>query len=258
MFEQDKGDSVDKYVLQYFSSPVKIPYATFLVWIQFKISRQQYDEVCSHLSDYIKQNQYKLAVEEYDALMELLIFHGLCPLRRYKDAFYVLTNNKKLPLKLRKAFIAYCEALQVDYNAAVKAAEGARRSDRESGSIEEDSNFSSNDAAADYGPLSCEGASASSSESTAVMDANAGSECGAVEADRSPFKLYSTLKSFSLRLFAYARLYKNHALAALAIILFYLVTTRVLQPVLLMLPGVQMIIDDFRKFLALSTNMYPS
>lgn len=95
--------------------------------LQLKASAAMFDDVCTHVSSYLKANQYRLSRSQYDGtsimfssqvareeiaygsalvsavgLVEMLIFHGLVPLGKYDHALYMVENNKKLSSARRK------------------------------------------------------------------------------------------------------------------------------------------------------------
>jgi hypothetical protein len=101
-------------VERYYGEPAGLTYAVFNVWIQYQLSYRRYEQCCSELIAYIDANfspQGSYAVmsgdvlvenDRYLALLELLLFHVLVPLKSHDEAIHFLRKGKKAPIGRRQ------------------------------------------------------------------------------------------------------------------------------------------------------------
>jgi len=112
------SEAAESLIKEYYSTVNKLPYQIMLVWIQYRLSLQQYEECCRELMQYIDMNysrdvhpsfnpplpaangpsapSYHTPADsesrdtEYMTLLQLLLFHVLVPLGAHDEALQFL------------------------------------------------------------------------------------------------------------------------------------------------------------------------
>lgn len=104
LFEMHRFSLIDDLLLTYYDSFETIPYDVFVLWVQFKLERKEYEIVASTIVKYLEsekditvRRQQRLNTEQYSALIELLVFHTLVPLNSAQEGVLFLQNNTRLP-----------------------------------------------------------------------------------------------------------------------------------------------------------------
>ena len=118
----DRDSQMSELVTTYYSESRLMPYAVFVVWIQWHLSGQHYELACRELIAYLDSNYATssdarsriVAVESpkgeagihsaagglsadarYTTLLELLLFHTLVPLSAHEEALAFLRKGKR-------------------------------------------------------------------------------------------------------------------------------------------------------------------
>jgi len=137
LYYLQRFDEVDEFLLHHYSSFTKIPYDVFVLWAQLKISLRAYETVCQKIVQYLEHDKLKvkllavssslpslsptpsaplptpcLSTEQYHALIELLVFHGLVPLAQYQQAIEFVRKNPRILEHIKQGYLHHLEKLQ--------------------------------------------------------------------------------------------------------------------------------------------------
>jgi hypothetical protein len=223
--------------------------------------------------------------------MELLIFHGLIPLNRFADAIFLLQNNKKLTYSTRAYFLHQCGKLRdiqfqtkfifqncdIKDNCSnnskipVKSIDNQMEANIGNSIITNVSVSDGNSVVSSpdsISKLSTRDVVTSAAEHTNQFSLNAqgsavngivGSNSFASKGQATYIQILAShiqrAKQTMIRIFIHACLYKNHAMALVALVALYYLSTGVLLSTLKCIPGLEMMVDEFRKFLQMSITM---
>jgi len=96
LVEQGRWYDVDDYVMKYYSCLSKMPYELFALWCLVHSSNGNYEHVSKTCALMLKKMQYRMTAEEYEDIVELLIYRGLVPQLQLEAATEFIKANKKL------------------------------------------------------------------------------------------------------------------------------------------------------------------
>lgn len=116
MYEGGRVSQLHLLVEEYYGSATSMPYSVFVLWTQCMLAAKQFNIATKALSGYLLEHQAPregardpekkyLTIEEYDGLVELIVFHGLLPLGRIKEAKKFVSENQLLSPWRQKAYL---------------------------------------------------------------------------------------------------------------------------------------------------------
>jgi hypothetical protein len=119
LFEMHRYSVVDDLLMTYYSAFADLPYHVFIAWVQLKLHRKEYASTATAIVQYLEQEkditlrtEQRLNTEQYESIIELLVFHCLVNLKSEKDAADFLKNNMRLREWKRDGYLYYLEQIQ--------------------------------------------------------------------------------------------------------------------------------------------------
>jgi hypothetical protein len=119
LFEMHRYSVVDDLLMTYYSAFADLPYHVFLAWVQMKLHRQEYAATAMAIVQYLEQEkditlriEQRLNTEQYESIIELLVFHCLVNLESEKDAADFVKNNMRIREWKRDGYLYYLQQIQ--------------------------------------------------------------------------------------------------------------------------------------------------
>lgn len=89
--------------------------------INFKLHCQEYKYATTEIVNYLEiekniksRREQRLTADQYEAMVELLVFHCLLPLGEYQEALKFLNDNMRIREWKKQGFIYYAKELQAN------------------------------------------------------------------------------------------------------------------------------------------------
>lgn len=112
-YHSNQPELIRGSLLKYYGSVDRVPYPLFVVYVESFLSFQLYARLEKDLDAYISTNQPILSTPKLTDLVELLVFHVLCPTKKFAEAISRTYSYNRLDRRTARTWRKFIDVYQV-------------------------------------------------------------------------------------------------------------------------------------------------